>query len=77
MRTGPLIAGVILLGFGVVLFMWASNQMSEGQTSIGQIGRAFSSNMQAQYQQYQYMQLGGIGIAVVGIGALIYGVAKK
>lgn len=77
MRSGPLIAGIILLLFGAVLFVWSSNQMSEMQGTLGQLGRAFSSNMQSQYQQYQYMQLGGVGFAVVGIGALIYGAVKK
>lgn len=75
-HLGPIIAGVILLGFGVALFIWTSNQMAEGQTSLGQIGRTLSSSMQAQYQQYQYMQLGGVSFVVVGIEALIYGAAK-
>lgn len=79
MRTGPLIAGVLLLIFGIGLFMYGYNQIQEFRSLgfLGQLGRAINPDLQKQYDDYQNFQYVGMASAVVGIGALIYGAAKK
>lgn len=79
MRSGPVIAGVILLIFGLAVFMYTYNQMVNFQNTglIGQFARALSPDIQRQYNELQLLQVGGMGFAVAGVGSLIYGAAKK
>lgn len=77
MRSGPLIAGVILIAFGAVIFVWTYNMMADGQTSLGQLGRLANPILAAQYKDLQNSQLIAIPFIIAGIGALIYGAAKK
>lgn len=71
------VGGIILLIFGVAVFMWSYNQLQDYQTSLGQIGRALSAEAQARYDELQMMQILGIVFGIAGIGALIFGAAKK
>lgn len=72
-----LVGGVILLVFGVAVFVWSYNQIQDYQTTLGQLGRAFDKDTQARYDEMQMTQLIGIVLGVAGIGALVYGAAKK
>lgn len=77
MRIGPLIAGIILLIMAIIGFTAASNSISEGQTLVGQAGRAFVPGQAQAYNEAQYLQLGSGGLGVIGFGLLIYGAAAK
>ena len=71
------VGGIVLLVFGVAVFMWSYNQIQDFQTTLGQLGRALNSDAQARYADAQMTQIIGIVFAIAGIGALIFGAAKK
>jgi hypothetical protein len=78
-RSGPLIAGIVLIVFGIGLLMYSYNQIQEFRSLgfLDQLGRTINPELQRQYDDYQNFQYVGMAFAVVGVGALIYGAAKK
>ena len=79
MRSGPIIAGMILLGFGLFLFV-VSTQEIQKINSLGLAGtaaRVISQDVRDYYNMNQQISLLGIVFIVAGIGAAIYGAAKK
>ena len=77
MRGGVLAVGVILLIVGFFIFWNGYTVTQEYQTSLGQLGRFFSSEAQEQYSQGQlFTMIGGI-LALIGFITSIYGAAAK
>jgi len=77
MNSYIVVGGIILLIFGVAIFMWSYNQIQDYQTSLGQLGRVFSADEEARYNEMQIVQILGVVFGIAGIGALIFGAAKK
>lgn len=65
--------------FGVAVFMWSYNQLQAYQTTFGQTCQGLNNETQASYNGLQMLQMQMIGVmlAIAGLGALIFGAAKK
>lgn len=77
MRTGLLIAGIILMVIGAAGYVYVQATLSDCQSFLGQLGRAFSGDIQSRCQQANLMQMGGAGLFVVDIGLTIGGAVAK
>ena len=73
MRSGLLAFGIVLLVVGGLLFMMGYNGVQDYQSTLGQIGRAFSHSVQQEYQMYMLMETGGGIVALVGFVLSIAG----
>jgi len=73
MRSGLLVFGIVLLVAGGLLFMLGYSGVQEYQTTLGQIGRAFSHSAQQEYQMYTLMETGGGIVALIGFVLSIAG----
>lgn len=82
MRSGLLSLGIILIILGGIIYSIGNSGAQEYRTSLGQIGRALSSNAEQQYQTYSAMEsFGGIavliGFALTIVGAVSSGSEKS
>ncbi len=77
MHASLLTAGIILMVFGVIGFLYVQQASSDCESIFGQIGRAFSSSAEQRCQMANYIQLGGGVLFVIGIGLTIGGAAAK
>ena len=73
MRSGLLAFGLVLLVAGGLLFMVGYNGVQEYQTTLGQIGRAFSHGAQQEYQMFLLLETGGGIVALIGFVLSIAG----
>jgi len=77
LKTGAVIAGIILMIFGVIVYLSLQTSMSDCGSFVGQLGRTFSDNYSQQCQMASMIQIGAGILVVIGIGLLIYGAAAK
>ncbi len=82
MRSGLLAFGIILILAGGIIYSIGNSNAQEYRSTLGQIGRAFSSSAQQQYQVYSAMEsFGGIavliGFALTIVGAVSSGGEKS
>jgi hypothetical protein len=77
LKIGALIAGIILMILGVLVYFSMQPALSDCGTTIGQLGRTFSDDYAQQCQMASMMQIGSGIITVIGIGLLVYGAASK
>ncbi|MFP4633178.1 MAG: DUF3185 family protein [Halobacteriales archaeon] len=59
--------GAVLLIAGVVVALYAHQEIQEFETAFGQIGRALSSEAESEYQVLSVLRIGGAVSAVVGL----------
>ncbi len=77
MRVGLLIGGIILMIIGVIAYFSVQQSISDCGSFIGQLGRAFSSTVAQRCQTSQFIQLGGAGLFVIGLGLTIGGAVSR
>lgn len=74
--TAALVIGAVILLVGLFLFMGQSDKIGQCQTFIGQLGAAFSPDVQQQCDTARTLRtLGGLGMAGGAIVALV-GIVK-
>lgn len=72
-----LVIGLVLVVGGIVAYFQASGTLGECQTTLGQLGRMLSSNLQQQCQQAGILRTGGAVAAAVGLLTVIVGVFRR
>lgn len=60
------VVGILLLIVGVVVALYAHQNMAEFQTTGGQILRALSEQQQDKYQNYSNIRIVGVVAAILG-----------
>lgn len=73
MNAGLLAAGIILMLIGAAGYLYVQTALSDCQSFMGQLGRLFSSGIEQKCQTANYIQLGGSGLFIIGIGLTIGG----
>ncbi len=79
-RTGLVGGGILILGFGVFLFivpissLGTASDVHEACNSVfGQLGKALSSEISQRCQQVEYMSIGSYGLMGAGVLLIIIG----
>ena len=77
MKTGTLVAGIILMVIAGIGFFSMQQAISDCGSFAGQLGRFFSSDISQQCQMAQMIQLGSVVFGVIGLGLTIGGAVAK
>lgn len=64
--SGKTMLGLVLLIGGILIALYAHQNMAEFETTAGQLGRALSDEAQREYQTYSNMRIGGAVAAAIG-----------
>ena len=77
MKGGLLAAGIIMMVFGTIVFLSVEQTQSDCQSFVGQVGRAFSGDMEQRCQIVKLTQIGGAVLFIIGIGLTTGGAVTK
>jgi len=77
MKVGTLIAGIIFLMLSAAGFSFLQESLNDCSSFIGQLGRAFSSDVSQNCKMTQLLLIGAAIFGVIGLGLMIGGAAAK
>ena len=77
MRKRRLIVGIILMIFGASAYVIGQNAQIECSMTTGQVEQFSSSKIDQNCTNALYIDLGGLGLGVIGLSFLIGGAVTK